>query len=163
MCVATCQPDCKGECGCEACALAWLVYQDDQALWGENGEFLNVVDLRPDWKRVADLRQLRLRFDLNKKTSNEVDPSPTRPDSTEPVGVRKDHRSIGDSSMHPDHEKTHRDISSSSVPPVLDTHRDWISDSLDWQKKLPKQNKAKRKPASPSEDGGDKTGSAEAE
>lgn len=63
-CAATCQPDCKGECGCEACALAWLVYQDEQALWDEQGELLNVVDLKSDWQRVADPRQLRLRFTI---------------------------------------------------------------------------------------------------
>lgn len=68
MCAATCRPHCKGECGCEACALAWLAYQDEQALWGENGELLNVIDLGLGWQRVADPRQLRLRFELNKKT-----------------------------------------------------------------------------------------------
>ena len=159
MCSATCQPDCKGECGCEACALAWLVYQDEQALWSDNGELLNVVDLRPDWQRVADPRQLRLRFDLN-KISNEVDPSSTRSDSTEPVGSHKHHRSTGDSSMHSDREKKHPDISSSSVPPVLDTHRSRVPDPLEWQKTLPKknlakENKSKRKPASVPEDGED--------
>ncbi len=62
VCTWTCQSDCKGECGCEACSLAWLVYQDEQALWDEDGDLLNVVDLGPGWKRVADPRQLRLRF-----------------------------------------------------------------------------------------------------
>lgn len=62
VCTSTCQPDCKGECGCEACLLAWLVYQDEEALWSENGELLNVADLGPDWQRVADPRQLHLRF-----------------------------------------------------------------------------------------------------
>lgn len=53
---------CKGECGCEACALGWLIYQDEQALWDENGDLVNVVDLEGAWRSVADPRQLRLRF-----------------------------------------------------------------------------------------------------
>jgi hypothetical protein len=61
-CTAACEPDCKGSCGCEACALGWLVYQDEQALWNEKGDLVNVVDLGPAWQRVADPRQLRLRF-----------------------------------------------------------------------------------------------------
>jgi hypothetical protein len=62
-CTTACgQPDCKGGCGCEACALGWLVYQDEHALWNENGDLVNVVDLGPGWQRVADPRQLRLRF-----------------------------------------------------------------------------------------------------
>lgn len=62
-CTAACrQPDCKGGCGCEACALGWLVYQDDHALWNDNGDLVNVVDLGPGWQRVADPRQLHLRF-----------------------------------------------------------------------------------------------------
>jgi hypothetical protein len=58
---------CKGECGCEACALGWLIYQDDQALWDENGDLVNVVDLGGAWNRVADPRQLRLRFYAEEK------------------------------------------------------------------------------------------------
>ena len=54
--------ECKGECGCEACELGWLVYQDDHALWDERGNLINVVELGAAWKRVADPRQLRLRF-----------------------------------------------------------------------------------------------------
>ena len=162
-CAAACRPDCKGECGCEACALAWLVYQDEQALWSENGELLNVIDLRPEWQRVADPRQLRLRFDLNKKMSNE-DLLSAEPVSTEPVGVlHKNHRSIGDSSMHKDHEKKHPDISSSSVPPVLDTHHNRVPDPLEWQKSLPKKNKSMRSPASVPEDGEDEAGKGGAE
>lgn len=62
-CTSACrEPDCKGACGCEACALGWLVYQDEQALWDENGELVNVIELGPGWQRVADPRQLRLRF-----------------------------------------------------------------------------------------------------
>lgn len=56
------EPDCKGACGCEACAAGWLVYQDEQALWDENGELVNAIELGPGWQRVADPRQLRLRF-----------------------------------------------------------------------------------------------------
>ena len=61
-CMAACEPDCQGSCGCEACALGWLVYQDERALWDENGDLVNVVDLGPAWQRVIDPRQLRLRF-----------------------------------------------------------------------------------------------------
>jgi len=61
-CTAACRPDCQGSCGCEACALGWLIYQDEQALWNEKGELVNVVDLGPAWQSVADPRQLRLRF-----------------------------------------------------------------------------------------------------
>lgn len=61
-CTVACQPRCRGDCGCEACALGWLVYQDEQALWDEEGDLVNVIDLGPAWQRVADPRQLRLRF-----------------------------------------------------------------------------------------------------
>ena len=54
--------ECHGDCGCEACQLGWLVYQDDQALWDEEGNLVNVVELGAAWKRLADPRQLRLRF-----------------------------------------------------------------------------------------------------
>jgi hypothetical protein len=61
-CTAACrEPDCRGACGCEACALGWLIYQDEQALWDENGDLVNVVELGSD-ARTADPRQLRLRF-----------------------------------------------------------------------------------------------------
>ena len=59
--------NCKGECGCEACALAWMIYQDDQALWDEKGELVNGVDLGTAWRGVADPRQLRLRFHAEEK------------------------------------------------------------------------------------------------
>lgn len=58
---------CKGECGCEACALGWMIYQDDQALWDENGDLVNVVDLGAAWHGVRDPRQLHLRFHTEKK------------------------------------------------------------------------------------------------
>jgi hypothetical protein len=162
VCAAACQPDCKGECGCEACTLAWLVYQDERALWGENGELLNVIDLGPGWQRVADPRQLRLRFDLDKKMSNEVHLSPMESVSTESPDVpHKRYRSIGDSNMHTDLEKNHRDISSPSVPPVLDTHRDWVPGSLEWQKSLPEQDEGKRKRANLAENGEDEAGGLE--
>ncbi|MHB1057663.1 MAG: hypothetical protein ACYC0F_07265 [Rhodanobacter sp.] len=62
-CTAAClDPDCKGACGCEACALGWLIHQDEQALWDENGELVDVVELRPDAPGVVDPRLLRLRF-----------------------------------------------------------------------------------------------------
>jgi hypothetical protein len=54
--------NCKGECGCEACSLAWLIHQDDQALWDENGDLVSVGDSGAAWHSVADPRQLRLRF-----------------------------------------------------------------------------------------------------
>jgi hypothetical protein len=60
--------------------------------------------------------------------------------------------------MHQDHEKNSPNISSSSVPPVLDTHHSRAPDSLEWQKNLPKKNKSKRKPASIPEEGEDKVG-----
>lgn len=62
-CTPACRdPDCKGGCGCEACALGWLVYQDEQALWDDKGDLVNVIELGPGWQHVADPRQLRLRF-----------------------------------------------------------------------------------------------------
>jgi hypothetical protein len=54
--------ECHGDCGCEACELGWLVYQDEQALWDEQGNLLNVIELGAAWKRVSDPRQLHLRF-----------------------------------------------------------------------------------------------------
>lgn len=59
--------NCRGECGCEACALAWMIYQDDQAHWDEKGDLVNVVDLGTAWRGVADPRQLRLRFHAEEK------------------------------------------------------------------------------------------------
>ena len=35
--------ECHGDCGCAACELGWLVWQDDQALWDEAGNLVNVV------------------------------------------------------------------------------------------------------------------------
>lgn len=60
-CTTDCK-NCKGECDCDACALGWLIYQDDHALWDEHGNLLNVVELDRAWRQVADPRQLRLRF-----------------------------------------------------------------------------------------------------
>lgn len=54
--------ECHGDCGCEACELGWLVYQDEQALWDEEGNLVNVIELGAAWKRVSDPRQLHLRF-----------------------------------------------------------------------------------------------------
>jgi hypothetical protein len=55
--------ECRGQCGCAACELGWLVYQEEQALWDDHGNLVNVIELGPAWKRVADPRQLRLRFE----------------------------------------------------------------------------------------------------
>lgn len=54
--------ECHGDCGCAACELGWLVYQDDQVLWDESGNLINAADRGAAWKRIADPRQLRLRF-----------------------------------------------------------------------------------------------------
>lgn len=59
--------ECHGDCGCAACELGWLVYQDDQALWDKAGNLLNVVELGAAWKRIADPRQLRLRFETDRR------------------------------------------------------------------------------------------------
>jgi hypothetical protein len=55
--------ECRGRCGCEACALAWLIYQDERALWNEHGQLVAPAET-VDARRVArDPRQLTLRFE----------------------------------------------------------------------------------------------------
>jgi hypothetical protein len=62
-CTDTCkEPDCQGSCGCEACALARLVYEDDRALWDEQGNLVAPEELDEPSSQVADLNQLRVRF-----------------------------------------------------------------------------------------------------
>ena len=98
-CTAGCG-ECRGECGCEACELGWLVYQDDQALWSEDGDLVNVIELGTAWKRVADPRQLRLRFqapDMEPPRSAD-NPREEYADATEPPDliepVPDDHLSV---------------------------------------------------------------------
>ena len=54
--------DCKGRCGCEACALAWLVREDERALWSEAGELVPPEQLEGPWRRIRNPDQLALRF-----------------------------------------------------------------------------------------------------
>jgi len=56
-CEASClEPDCRGSCGCEACWLAWLVYNDDHALWDEQGNLIMPEDkaLEGPWRRIKE-------------------------------------------------------------------------------------------------------------
>lgn len=57
--------DCKGHCGCEACALAWLVREDERALWNEAGELVPPEQLDGPWRRIHDPYQLTLRFQFH--------------------------------------------------------------------------------------------------
>jgi hypothetical protein len=54
--------DCRGQCGCEACTLAWMVRQDERALWNEAGELVPPETLDGHWRRLRDPAQLTLRF-----------------------------------------------------------------------------------------------------
>ena len=63
----TCQPaclrkDCHGHCGCEACALAWMVRDDARALWDEQGNLVAPEHIDGPWRRIRNPDQLRLRF-----------------------------------------------------------------------------------------------------
>lgn len=50
------EPDCKGSCGCEACWLAWLVYNDDHAVWDEHGNLVLPAEKQLDspWCQIKD-------------------------------------------------------------------------------------------------------------
>jgi hypothetical protein len=82
--------ECRGDCGCEACELGWLVYQDDQALWNDEGELINIIELGTAWKRVADPRQLRLRF---QRAGMESTPGVAEP-GEEGDGAADDHLTV---------------------------------------------------------------------
>lgn len=57
-------PDCKGSCGCEACWLAWLVYDDDHAIWDETGNLVLPLDKEAidSWQRIKDPALVHARF-----------------------------------------------------------------------------------------------------
>jgi hypothetical protein len=50
------EPDCKGLCGCEACWLAWLVYNDDHAIWDEEGNLVLPKEklFEGPWRRIRE-------------------------------------------------------------------------------------------------------------
>lgn len=54
--------DCRGQCGCEACTLAWMVREDERALWNEAGELVPPEKLDGPWRRLRNPGQLTLRF-----------------------------------------------------------------------------------------------------
>ena len=117
---ACCEPDCKGGCGCEACALGRLIHQ---ALWNENGNLVNVEDFGVAHQRVADPRQLRWRFSSRRNESEgRFHATHTRAlkapchDARRLPQKRTTYRSAD---MHIDRKTTQPD-SSSLVPPVLD-------------------------------------------
>jgi len=91
--------ECHGECGCDACELGWLVYQDDQALWDEEGNLVNVVELGAAWKRIADPRQLRRRFQATGREPASEDGEATGRDDPDgepgpPEPAPEDHPSV---------------------------------------------------------------------
>lgn len=55
--------ECHGTCGCGACALAWLIHQDDHALWNDQGQLVTPEALENRGRAVPDPRQLKLRFE----------------------------------------------------------------------------------------------------
>lgn len=57
--------ECHGSCGCEACTLAWMIYQDERALWNEQGQLVHPEDLAGARRVALDRRQLKLRFERN--------------------------------------------------------------------------------------------------
>jgi hypothetical protein len=74
-CSAGCEkPDCNGHCGCGACALARLVYEDDRSLWDESGNLIAPEEAEGPWRRIQDVEQLRFRFSFGgwkPRTSNQ--------------------------------------------------------------------------------------------
>lgn len=54
--------DCKGKCGCEACVLAWMVREDERALWDDSGRLVAPEELEGPWQRIRNADQLALRF-----------------------------------------------------------------------------------------------------
>jgi hypothetical protein len=54
-------PDCEGTCGCEACALAWLVYHDDHALWDDQGNMITPSEIEGPWKDIKNLQAIHAR------------------------------------------------------------------------------------------------------
>jgi hypothetical protein len=58
-CVDACaEPDCRGACGCEACALAWLVYHDDHALWDNDGNLVTPPEISGAWHAIKNPRSI---------------------------------------------------------------------------------------------------------
>lgn len=55
--------ECRGRCGCEACALAWLIHQDERALWNAHGQLVAPEELSGCGRVAMDPRQLTLRFE----------------------------------------------------------------------------------------------------
>jgi hypothetical protein len=47
-------PDCRGLCGCDACALAWSVYVDDHALWDDAGNLITPPEIQGPWSNVKN-------------------------------------------------------------------------------------------------------------
>ncbi|HET6432777.1 hypothetical protein [Dyella sp.] len=58
--------ECRGRCRCEACALAWLIREDERAVWNEAGELVPPEALDGPWRRVRDPSQLTLRFQFHR-------------------------------------------------------------------------------------------------
>jgi hypothetical protein len=61
---ACAEPDCRGLCGCEACALAWLVYMDDHALWDDSGKLVMSEDHPDGWQDIEDTNTIYTRCHL---------------------------------------------------------------------------------------------------
>lgn len=62
--VACVDPDCRGLCGCEACALAWLVYMDDHALWDDTGNLVLSENHPEGWQEIEDSSSIYARCHL---------------------------------------------------------------------------------------------------
>jgi hypothetical protein len=61
-CASHCsEPDCEGSCGCEACALAWLIYHDDHALWDDQGNMITPPEIAGPWKTIKNLQAIHSR------------------------------------------------------------------------------------------------------
>lgn len=45
--------------------LAWMIYQDERALWNEQGQLVHPEDLAGARRVALDRRQLKLRFERN--------------------------------------------------------------------------------------------------
>lgn len=62
-CTGAClRKDCHGRCGCEACALAWMIREDERALWDAQGNLVAPEHIDGPWRRIRDPNQLRIRF-----------------------------------------------------------------------------------------------------